>query len=136
MALGALGMLSNLPICLAITTGGSINSNAIRIAEISEVSSVARKRIDILNNLRNTTSAIGQSLAVGSATLSGFALFGTFMHNSLQFGLILEDLTFDSPLIATTLLFGATIPYIFAALVIRSAGKAALQTIVEARRQI
>ena len=58
------------------------------------------------------------------------------MHSAFAFGLKPEDLTFDNPLIFTSLLFGAMIPYAFSALTMKSVGKAALGMIEEVRRQI
>lgn len=58
------------------------------------------------------------------------------MHSSLQFGLKLEELTFDNPLVFTSLLFGTMMPYAFSALTMKSVGKAALGMIEEVRRQI
>jgi Na+/H+-translocating membrane pyrophosphatase len=48
------------------------------------------------------------------------------MHSAIQFGLKMDDLTFDNPLIFTSLLFGAMMPYAFSALTMKSVGKAAL----------
>jgi inorganic pyrophosphatase len=79
-----------------------------------------------LDSAGNTTAAIGKGFAIGSATLVGFALYGAFMHTAFAFGLKQEDLTFDNPLIFTSLLFGAMIPYAFSALTMKSVGKAAL----------
>lgn len=126
VSLGALGMLSNLPICLAIDSYGPVSDNAGGIAEMAELPSVVRERTDVLDSAGNTTAAIGKGFAIGSATLVGFALFGAFMHSAFQFGLKMDDLTFDNPLIFTCLLFGAMMPYAFSALTMKSVGKAAL----------
>jgi inorganic pyrophosphatase len=45
-------------------------------------------------------------------------------------------MSFDDPMIFTSLLFGAMIPYAFSALTMKSVGKAALGMIDEVRRQI
>lgn len=74
VALAALGMLSNLPICLAIDGYGPISDNAGGIAEMSELDHTVRERTDILDSAGNTTAAIGKGFAIGSATLVGFAL--------------------------------------------------------------
>lgn len=80
----------------------------------------------MLDAAGNTTAAIGKGFAIGSATLVGFALYGAFMHSSIIFGLKMEELTFNNPIIFTSLLFGAMIPYAFSALTMKSVGKAAL----------
>jgi Na+/H+-translocating membrane pyrophosphatase len=59
--------------------------------------------------------------------LVGFALYGAFYHRvtaSLKFDS--SDISFDNPLIFTSLLFGSMIPYVFSALTMKSVGKAAL----------
>ena len=82
VALSALGMLSNLPICLAIDGFGPIADNAGGIAEMAELPENVRERTDILDAAGNTTAAVGKGFAIGSATLVGFALYGAFMHSS------------------------------------------------------
>ena len=86
VALAALGMLSNLPICLAIDGYGPISDNAGGIAEMAELPPEVRERTDILDAAGNTTAAIGKGFAIGSATLVGFALYGAFLHSSYMLG--------------------------------------------------
>ena len=77
-----MGMLSNLPICLAIDGYGPISDNAGGIAEMAELPEEVRERTDVLDAAGNTTAAVGKGFAIGSATLVGFALYGAFMHSS------------------------------------------------------
>lgn len=86
VALAALGMLSNLPICLAIDGYGPISDNAGGIAEMAELPEEVRARTDVLDAAGNTTAAIGKGFAIGSATLVGLALYGAFMHSSYMLG--------------------------------------------------
>ena len=137
VALAALGMLSNLPICLAIDGYGPISDNAGGIAEMSGLDPEVRERTDILDSAGNTTAAVGKGFAIGSATLVGFALYGAFMHTCFTIGSLKQgDLSFDDPLIFTSLLFGAMIPYAFSALTMKSVGMAAHGMIDEVRTQI
>ena len=126
VALSALGMLSNLPICLAIDSYGPISDNAGGIAEMSLLPPEVRERTDILDSAGNTTAAVGKGFAIGSATLVGFALYGAFMHTCFMIGSLKQgELSFDDPLIFTSLLFGAMVPYAFSALTMKSVGEAA-----------
>jgi len=86
IALAALGMLTNLPLSLAIDGYGPISDNAGGIAEMADLNPIVRQRTDALDAAGNTTAAIGKGFAIGSAALVSLALYGGFLHNSgLQF---------------------------------------------------
>jgi inorganic pyrophosphatase len=82
VALAALGMLTNLPLSLAIDGYGPISDNAGGIAEMAELDPYVRERTDALDAAGNTTAAIGKGFAIGSAALVSLALYGGFLHNS------------------------------------------------------
>lgn len=82
VALSALGMLSNLPISLAIDGYGPISDNAGGIAEMAAMGEEVRERTDALDAAGNTTAAIGKGFAIGSAALVSLSLFGGFLHNA------------------------------------------------------
>lgn len=82
VSLAALGMLSNLPLSLAIDGYGPISDNAGGIAEMAEMGEEVRERTDGLDAAGNTTAAIGKGFAIGSAALVSLSLYGGFLHNA------------------------------------------------------
>ena len=134
VALAALGMLSNLPLSLAIDGYGPISDNAGGIAEMAELEHYVRDTTDSLDAAGNTTAAIGKGFAIGSAVLVSLSLYGGFLHNAgLSFSTLIS---LTQPEIFTGLLLGAMLPYLFSAFTIRSVGDAAMGMVREVRRQI
>ena len=135
VALAALGMLSNLPLSLAIDGYGPISDNAGGIAEMAEMGEEVRERTDGLDAAGNTTAAIGKGFAIGSAALVSLSLYGGFLHNA-QLDSDEKAISLKKPEIFAGLLLGAMLPYVFSAFTIRSVGKAAFGMVEEVRRQI
>ena len=137
VALSALGMLSNLPLSLAIDGYGPISDNAGGIAEMAEMGEEVRSRTDALDAAGNTTAAIGKGFAIGSAALVSLSLFGGFLHNSkLDQDVSAKDIALTKPEVFAGLMLGAMLPFVFSAFTIRSVGKAAFGMVAEVRRQI
>ncbi len=134
VALAALGMLTNLPLSLAIDGYGPISDNAGGIAEMSELDPYVRERTDALDAAGNTTAAIGKGFAIGSAALVSLALYGGFLHNAgLEFSKLIS---MTEPEIFAGLIIGAMLPYLFSAFTIKSVGKAAQEMVNEVRSQL
>jgi len=126
IAIAALGMLSNLCICLAIDAYGPISDNAGGLAELAQFpadengKNPVREKTDDLDAAGNTTAAIGKGFAIGSACLVSLALFGAFVTRTKIY-----DVDILEPIEMTCLVVGAMIPYAFSALTMKSVGKAA-----------
>jgi inorganic pyrophosphatase len=120
ISISALGMLSNLSICLAIDGYGPISDNAGGISEMSKLPEEIRDLTDALDAAGNTTAAIGKGFAIGSASLVSLALFGAFVTRTKITGVnLLEEIQLSS------IILGAMVPYVFSALTMKSVGLAA-----------
>merc|ERR1712154_541673 len=130
VSLAALGILSTLSIGLTIDAYGPISDNAGGIAEMCGLPEVVRERTDCLDAAGNTTAAIGKGFAIGSAALVSLALFGAFTVRAK-----VTDVDILNPWVFTGLLFGAMMPYAFAAWTMKSVGKAANDMVKECLEQ-
>lgn len=120
IALAAIGMLGNLPVCLAIDAYGPISDNAGGLAAMCKLHDSIRETTDKLDSAGNTTAAIGKGFAIGSACLVAFALYGAFITRTN-----IDKVNLNSPTIFAGLLFGAMIPYLFSAMTMKAVGVAA-----------
>jgi inorganic pyrophosphatase len=146
LALSALGMLSNLSIGLAIDAYGPISDNAGGIAEMSHLGAKTREKTDALDAAGNTTAAIGKGFAIGSACLVSLALYGAFVTRAstppIESGglspivLQMNSVTLTDPLVFSSLLIGAMLPYGFSAMTMKSVGTAAFAMVKEVRSQL
>jgi len=130
VALGALGMLGTMTMALTIDAYGPISDNAGGIAEMAGLPETVRGITDCLDAAGNTTAAIGKGFAIGSAALVSLALFGAFTVRAQVTTVDILD-----PWVFTGLLFGAMMPYAFAAWTMKSVGTAANDMVKECLEQ-
>merc|ERR1719335_410977 len=136
IALAALGMLSTLSCGLTIDGFGPISDNAGGIAEMALCPEEIRRCTDDLDAAGNTTAAIGKGFAIGSAALVSLALYGAFVVRLKDSGVLTSTgVNVLMPVTFAFLLVGSMIPYWFAALTMKSVGKAAGEMVAEVQQQ-
>ncbi|MHB8595109.1 MAG: sodium/proton-translocating pyrophosphatase, partial [Acidimicrobiales bacterium] len=147
VSLTGIGLLSTAGMVVSEDSFGPVSDNAAGVAEMSgEFSGEAERVMVSLDAVGNTTKAITNGVAIGSAVIAAVSLFGSFVETiatqlnlhatgSSLFQLPQTQINVSNPTIFIGLLIGGSVAFLFSSLAIRAVGRSAGTVVHEVRRQ-
>jgi K(+)-stimulated pyrophosphate-energized sodium pump len=131
VTLGAVGALGIVALPLSLSAWSGIVDSAGSIAHLADLPREAIETTESLDAVGSTSAPAAKGFAIGAAALTAFALQSAYNRAVGP-----EALDLAAVPVAAGLLLGATVPFLFAALIMRGVSRAAKRVIDESERQL